>query len=577
MDISAVLLIIVVMLAATALCVILFQRLGFGAILGFIVAGVLIGPHTPGPVPVHAVDELQSIAELGVVLFMFSVGLEMRPEKLWQMRRLIFGLGSAQMLLTAAVLAAYMILVLQAPWESATILGLAFAMSSTAIVMGTLGERGELASEHGRTTFAVLMAQDMWIVPIMALVPILAQTTAQGAQTPPWQTVALVVAVIAAILVIGRWLLPAALGYCASRRQMDAFGLVLFLAVLFAAWAVEQVGISMTLGAFLLGMLLSASDFRYQIEATVAPFKQTLMGLFFIAVGMSIDVGALLVDWDTLLIQVPIVLVLKLVVLAGLALAFGIGRAAAIRTGFYLSQVGEFAFVLLGAATVAGLLGGDGHTLAMLVVAVSMIATPLMVKAGAAVAGRLGSAPAPDPTNSAPSADLKRHVIIVGYDEVGQLMDLILERANIPHVAVERDITVVQAAKRAGREVYFGDLYSASTQEAAALGKAAAVFVTSHDSDAAKALALTLHRLYPQLDVYVRVRTIADQDALVAKGIKHAGTGYIESTLARGGMLLQDLGVPEADVGELLSTLRRDDYALIRAAYAEGEPGTKGL
>jgi glutathione-regulated potassium-efflux system protein KefB len=577
MDISAVLLAIVVFLAATAACVILFQRLGFGSILGFIVAGVLIGPHTRGPVPVHAVDELQSIAELGVVLFMFSVGLEMRPEKLWQMRRLIFGLGSAQMLLTAAVLAVYMILVLQAPWESATILGLAFAMSSTAIVMGTLGERGELASEHGRTTFAVLMAQDMWIVPIMALVPILAQTTAQGAQTPPWQTVALVVAVIAAILVIGRWLLPAALGYCASRRQMDAFGLVLFLAVLFAAWAVEQVGISMTLGAFLLGMLLSASDLRYQIEATVAPFKQTLMGLFFIAVGMSIDVGALLVDWDTLLIQVPIVLVLKLVVLAGLALAFGIGRSAAIRTGFYLSQVGEFAFVLLGAATVAGLLGGDGHTLAMLVVAVSMIATPLMVKAGAAVAGRLGSAPAPDPTNSEPSADLKRHVVIVGYDEVGQLMDLILERANIPHVAVERDITVVQAAKRAGREVYFGDLYSTSTQEAAALGKAAAVFVTSHDSDAAKALALTLHRLYPQLDVYVRVRTIADQDALVAKGIKHAGTGYIESTLARGGMLLQDLGVPEADVGELLSTLRRDDYALIRAAYAEGEPGTKGL
>lgn len=208
---------------------------------------MLIGPHTSGPFPVHAVDELQSIAELGVVLFLFSVGLEMRPEKLWQMRRLIFGLGSAQMLLTAAVLAAYTILVLQAPWESATILGLAFAMSSTAIVMGTLGERGELASEHGRTTFAVLMAQDMWIVPIMAL-----------------------------------------------------------------------------------------------------------------------------------------------------------------------------------------------------------------------------------------------HVVIIGYDEVGQLMDLILERANIPHVAVERDIAVVQIARRAGREVYFGDLYSASTHEATKLGKAAAVFVTSRDSEAAR-------------------------------------------------------------------------------------------
>ncbi|NEV65142.1 NAD-binding protein [Thiorhodococcus minor] len=206
----------------------------------------------------------------------------------------------------------------------------------------------------------------------------------------------------------------------------------------------------------------------------------------------------------------------------------------------------------------------------MLVVAISMIATPLMVKAGAALAGRLGTAPAH--ADAEPSADLKRHVVIVGYDEVGQLMDLMLERANIPHVAVGRNITVVQIARRAGREVYFGDLNSTSTQAAARLGKAAAVFVTSHDSEVAKALALTLHRLYPQLDVYVRVRVraIADQEALVAKGIKHAGTGYIESTLACGEMLLKDLGVSEADVGELVTTLRRDDYALIRAAYAEG-------
>ena len=569
MDISAILLSIVIILTATAICVLLFERLGFGAILGFIVAGVLIGPHTPGPVPVHAVEELQSIAELGVVLFMFTVGLEMRPEKVWAMRRLIFGLGSAQMLLTAGVLAAYLILVVQAHWETAILIGLAFAMSSTAIVMGTMGERGELATEHGRTTFAVLMAQDLWVVPVMALVPILAHTTAQGAPTPLWQTLARVVGVIAGIVVIGRWLLPAALGYCASRRQMDALGLILFLAVLFAAWSVEQAGISMTLGAFLLGMLLSASDLRYQIEAIVAPFKQTLMGLFFIAVGMSIDVGAVVSDWDALLVHVPVVMLLKGVVFIGLALAFGIGRAAAIRTGFYLSQVGEFAFVLLGAATVAGLLSSDGHTLAMLVVAVSMIATPLMVKAGAAVADRLGAAP---PRADADlSAGLDRHVVIIGYDEVGQLIDLMLEQANIPHLAVERDITVVQRAKRAGRRVYFGDLYSATVQEAAGLGKAATAFVTAHDSEAAKALAVTLHRLYPDLDVYVRVRTLADREELVAKGVKHAGTSYIESTLTLGGGLLKDLGVSETDINELVGALRKDGYAPIRAAYTEVE------
>lgn len=245
------------------------------------------------------------------MLFLFTVGLEMRPEKVWSMRRLIFGLGSAQMLLTAVLLAGYLFVFVQVPWETATIVGLAFGMSSTAIVMATLGERGELATDQGRTSFAVLMAQDLRIVPVMALVPILARTQAPGDAKPLWESIALVIAVIAAIFVVGRYLLPAALGYCAKQRQIDAFTIILFLTVIGAAWAVDQVGISMTLGAFLLGMLLSASDFRYQVEAIVTPFKSTLMGLFFIAVGMSIDVGALLQDWAALLAHVPVVLAIK--------------------------------------------------------------------------------------------------------------------------------------------------------------------------------------------------------------------------------------------------------------------------
>ena len=567
MDISSILLAVVVILAATATCVILFDRLGFGAILGFIVAGIIIGPHTPGPVPVKAVEELQSVAELGVVLFMFTVGLEMRPEKVWSMRRQIFGLGSAQMLVTATLLAAYLIFFVEVPWETATIVGLAFGMSSTAIVMATLGERGGLATEHGRTTFAVLMAQDLWIVPVMALIPILAHQTAHTATIPLWEKIVLVVGVIAGILVIGRYLLPAVLGYCASRRQMDAFGVVLFLAVIAAAWAVDRVGISMTLGAFLLGMLLSASDFRYQIEATVAPFKQTLMSLFFIAVGMSIDVGALQRDWAALLVHVPVVLLLKGVVLIGLVIAFGISRSAAIRTGFYLSQVGEFAFVLLGAAAVAGLLSAEGHTLAMLVVAVSMILTPLLVKAGDQLASRLRAIPVSAVAD--PAANLGRHVVVVGYDEVGRLIDLMLEKANIPHLAFDQDINIVLQGKRSGRNVHFGDMYSTVTQEAAGLAKAAAVYVTSRDMEHAKALAITLHQLYPHLDVYVRVRTLAEQDQLVDKGIKHAVTGYIESTLVRGGMLLKDLGVSEDEVQELIKELQHNDYALVRTGYAE--------
>jgi glutathione-regulated potassium-efflux system protein KefB len=565
-ELSSILIALIFMLGATALCVVLFERLGFGSVLGFIAAGVIIGPHTPGPVASQNVSDLQNVAELGVVLFLFTVGLEMLPRKVWAMRRLLFGLGSAQMLATAVFLGVYLVFLGKLQWQTAIILGFGLAMSSTAIIMTTLQERGALPSEHGQTTFAILMAQDLWVVPIMALVPILAHKTAQTAAIPIWQKAMLVVGVLAGIFVVGRYLLPAVLGYTAKQRRMDAFGILLFLAVIAASWAVDRVGISMTLGAFLMGMLFSASDYRYQIEAIVTPFKGTLMGLFFIAVGMSIDVGALLNDWSRLLIHVPVVLFLKAVVMTALALAFGVSRSAAVRTGFYLSQAGEFAFVLFGAAAVAGLLSAHGHTMALLVVAVSMILTPLMVKAGDQLASRLGAVPTE--IGVLPAADLSRHVVVIGYDIVGQLICLMLEKAQIPYVAFDRDIDLVRQGKQAGRNVHFGDFYSPVTQQAAALGKATAVFVSTRDPVRLEGLALTLHRLYPSLNIHVRVRTLRQQDRLVEKGIKNAATGYIESTLIRGGLLLKDLGVPEADVDGLIKAFRKENYAMVKDEQA---------
>ena len=566
MELSSILISLVFMLGATAICVILFERLGFGSVLGFIVAGIIIGPHTPGLVASQNVNDLQNVAELGVVLFLFTVGLEMLPRKVWAMRRLLFGLGSAQMLATAVILGAYLVLMAGVQWQTAIILGFGFAMSSTAIIMTTLQERGAQNSEHGQTTFAILMAQDLWVVPVMALVPILAHKTAQTAAIPVWQKALLVVGVLAGIFVIGRYLLPAMLGYTAKQRRMDAFGIILFLAVIAASWAVDRVGISMTLGAFIMGMLLSASDYRYQIEAIVAPFKGTLMGLFFIAVGMSIDVSALLNDWSGLLVHVPVVLFLKAMVMIALALAFGASRSAAVRTGFYLSQAGEFAFVLFGAAVVAGLLSANGHTLALLVVAVSMILTPLMVKAGDQLASRLGTVPTE--TGAAPAADLERHVVVIGYNEVGQLICLMLEKAKIPYAAFDRDINFVRQGKQSGRSVHLGDMYSSVTQQAAKLEKAAAAYVTSAEPSRAEGLAVTLHRLYPHLNVYVRVNTLREQEKLVSRGIKKAGTGYIESTLVRGAMLLKDLGMSESDVNELVKAFQNDNYAMVRAEYA---------
>ena len=566
MDLTSILLALVVLLSATAICVMLFERLGFGSILGFIVAGIIIGPHTPGPVATENVESLQHIAELGVVLFLFTIGLEMRPEKMWSMRRLLFGLGTLQMLVTAAVIGAYGVLLTDASWESTVIFGLGFALSSTAIVMATLAERGELTTEHGQASFAILMAQDLWIVPVMALVPILAHRTTEITGAPLWQEVLLLVAAIGGIIVVGRFLLPAVLGYAAKRRHMEAFGIVVMLSVVAAAWVAEHAGLSMTLGAFLMGMVVSASDYRYQIEATVAPFKDTLMGLFFIAVGMSIDIGTLLSDWSTLVAHIPAILFLKVVVLIGLALAFGIGRQAAVRSGFLMSQFGEFAFVLFGAAAVAGVLSTHQLTMGMLAVALSMTLTPLMVKVGGELAVRLGAVSVVE--GAEPAADLDRHVVVIGYEEVGHLICLMLERANVPYVAFDRDISCVRDGKRRGRNVHFGDINSPVTQKVAGLGRAEAAYVTLWDMRQAKAVAVTLKHLYPHLDVFVQVRSLRDQDELVAKGIEHAGTGYIESTLLRGSMLLKGIGIAEADVQELVEDFQGDNYALIRSAYA---------
>jgi len=234
-----------------------------------------------------------------------------------------------------------------------------------------------------------------------------------------------------------------------------------------------------------------------------------------------------------------------------------------------MSQFGEFAFVLFGAAAVAGVLSTHQMTLGMLAVALSMILTPLMMKLGGKLAARLGAVSVVD--EAEPAADLDRHVVVIGYEEVGQLICLMLTRANVPYVAFDRDISCVRKGKQKGRNVLFGDINSPVTQQVAGLGRAKAAYVTLSDMRQAKAVAVRLHQLYPLLDVFVQVRSLRGQDELVAKGIKYAGTGYIESTLLRGSMLLKGIGIPEADVQELVEDFQRDNYTLIRSAYAKSK------
>ena len=390
MHIDQVLLALLVLLGVAGVAVAIFSRLGLGPILGLLAAGVVIGPS--GLDLAQHGAELREVSELGIVLLLFAIGLEMQPQRLWALRRALFGLGAMQVALCGALMAGYA-RITGLPTEAAIILGFGFALSSTAVVVQLLEERGALDTEYGRTTFAVLLFQDLAIVPLLALVPALADqapTAAHGALIPRLLELG---AALGALYVVGRFLLPAAL----HRVGGDAFPLIAMAAVFGAAWLMQHVGVSMALGTFALGVLLSGSPHRTHVEAIVEPVKGILLGLFFIAVGMSIDVGALPPDGPRLALHLLAVMVIKGIVVFALCLAFGLRWRTALRVGLLLPQCGEFGFVLFGAAVTAGLVTPVQFVYASLVICMSMAVTPLLAR----LVDRLGTAsPAVDGARS---------------------------------------------------------------------------------------------------------------------------------------------------------------------------------
>ncbi len=568
MDLVTLLVAILIFLLATTICVIFSGRLGLGSVVGFIIAGVLVGPNTPGPAPLHDVDTLQSIAELGVVLFMFTVGLEMRPQKIWSMRVQIFELGVGQVLLSALVLGLFFGLAFHLHWQSATLLGLGLAMSSTAVVMTILTDRGELSTQYGQNSFAILMAQDICAVPVMALIPLLSTQVATESQQPLALQLLMTIGVFLGIFIGGKYIIPKALAYVTKKRDMQSFGLVIFLGILSAALTMELVGISMDLGAFCLGVLLSGSDYRYQIEALIDPFKQTLMGLFFISVGMSINVNVLFGQLPQILALVALVMLIKVVVLMWFCRFFKIDLATRIRTAFALSQVGEFTFVIFSLAKTNNLMSERGLTIGFLVISLSLIATPLMLKLGDRIARRFqGSTPS---VLTGPSQEMSNHLVLIGLDEVGQIIALMAEKTEITYIGIDKDIERVQNANKAGIKANFGDIMFDTVQKVVSLNKAKAVFISSTDFQRVKAIAISLKTLYPHLIVYGRVSNLAEKSYLESKGIK-ATTMFVDSTLLRGKDVLQDLAVSEDRVEQLIESLRQDNYALIWNLFAKSK------
>ena len=551
-------------LIATSIAVAVFRHLGLGSVLGLLVAGIIVGPYSPGPHVTTRVDDVRHFAELGVVLLLFLIGLEMRPRRLWAMRREVLGLGSLQIVVTGIVIGAYASL--YATWPVALLVGLTFALSSTAFVLQILQERGQIASPHGNAAFSILLMQDLAIVPLLAIVPILSAAGPLSADIPAWQRLAIVVGALVLIVGFGRYVVPFALRHLAQQGNKEGFLLVAMLAVVVAAWGMHKSGVSMALGAFVMGMLLSGSRYRLQLQASLEPFKGILLGLFFVAVGMSIDFGAL-AERPGLFVQHTVVIVaIKLAVLFALALAFGYSRNLATRISLHLAQCGEFGFVLFGSAKALNVIDDAMFVLGIGVISVTMLLTPIFIRISDAVARRTEQRHAADDQSlpaggsEAPSA----RVIIGGYGRVGHSVAMLLQGSGIPFLAFDTDPARVAQGRADGLPVYFGDVGDADLLAAAQVEHAALVVLTIDHPPTALRAVTHIRNSFPRVPVIARARDLESCGHLMAAGATHAYPEALESSLRLGRLALEMVNVPEENVDLLLQGVRSDNYRLVQ-------------
>lgn len=552
---------LVALLAATAIAVPLTRRAGFGSVLGYLIAGIAIGPS--GLRLVTDVGEIASIASLGVVMLLFLIGLELRPQRLWVMRRAVFGLGSAQVLVTAVALTA-LTHATGIPWPGATVLGTGLAMSSTAIVLPMLAERELLTTRAGRDGFAVLLFQDLAFIPLVALVPLLASR--QLPDHVPWIDVARAAVAVAVILVGGRFLLRPLFRAIGGAKTPEIFTAVALLIVTGAAAVATLGGLSPSLGAFMAGVLLSESEYRHELEADIAPFEGLLLGFFFISVGMSADLSLALTHPGLLVAGTAGLLLVKSIVAFGVA---GIGRqdrANAVRFAIALPQASEFSFVLFAAAIAVDALAPESAALATLIAAASMLATPILFAGTEAwVIPRLTRRVVPpfDIIDADPAP-----VIICGFGRVGQIVGRILRMHGIGFTALERDPGQVDVVRRFGNKVYFGDPTRADVLRAAGAETAKLIVVALDDMEAVLRTVDVAKRGFPNLAILARARNRRHAFLLMDRAVDGLVRDTFHSSLELGRQALTSLGIEDAAAARAVALFREHDERTLAASHA---------
>ncbi|WP_011579780.1 MULTISPECIES: monovalent cation:proton antiporter-2 (CPA2) family protein [Chelativorans] len=549
------------LLGAAVIAAPLFKRLGLGTVLGYLAAGIAMGPVAR---LISDGEDLLPIAELGVVFLLFLIGLDLNPSRLWAMRRQIFGLGAAQVVVTGAVLALAALVFFGLSPAAAVVIGFGLALSSTAFGVQIMESEGTLNRPYGRTAISILLLQDLAIAPLLALIPLLSPG-GEGAEDITFSGFALALACVAALILAGRYLLNPLFRLIGSTGAREAMIAAALLVVLGSATLLQVAGLSMGLGAFIAGVLLADSSYRHELTADIEPFRGILLGLFFMAIGLSLDLDVVLENWLLVLGLVPAFMLAKAVLLYGICRLFGCQHNQAVHVASLLPQGGEFGFVLFTAASAALIFSPETASLLIAIVTLSMAMTPAVVRMGALLMLPEEREEIDETFDGAGS-----EILMIGFSRFGQVASQILLAGGVDVTIIDHSATRVRSVEKFGFRIYFGDGRRKEVLEAAGINKAKVVAVCTNVRATTDAIVNMIRSEFPHVKLYVRSYDREHTLSLKARGVDYEIRETFESALVFGQRSLTELGTSEEVALEIVEDVRRRDEERLAIQAVEG-------
>jgi CPA2 family monovalent cation:H+ antiporter-2 len=550
---------ILLLLAVALVVIVAFQRLHVPTSLGYLLVGVILGPHTLGPTVY--VPEFEALSEFGVVFLLFTIGLNFSLQQLQALRHLVLGLGTGQVVFTA-LLVGIIAWLAGLPVAAAFVFGAVFAQSSSTIIASILTERGEENTQHGRLGLAISVFQDVTAVPFLVIIPVLATSVAASvlAGALAW---ALAKAVLAFFLVFlaGRWFLSPLFRVISKRQSMEIFTLAVLLVALLAAWTTKSLGLSLAFGGFLAGMMLGETEFRHQVESSVRPFRDVLLGLFFIGIGMLFNPASIPPIWHWTILGALLILASKIIIVAAMVRRKGIDTQVAWRTGLLLGVGGEFGLALIAISLDSNVIDGQLGQIAISSVLLSMIAGAVLIRFNGSISVQFAGK-SPTEARSTPEVlDQSRQVVVIGgYGRVGHTIAVLLQSSGVPFIALDTDPKMVAQGLASGHPVYYGDVSDPELLAAINVGRAALVVITVDSANTAFQAISHLRRTCPQVPVIARARDLESSTRLLDAGAVHAYPETIEASLRLGATALQLLHIPHDAIDHVIQDVRDWGY-----------------